>query len=163
MIVGVHVAAQPPGRQGGDDLVGVHVGRRAGAGLEHVDREVLIVGARGDLIGGGGDRLGSLGVQHPEPTVDPGRRGLQQTERPDLGALQAPAGDREVLHGSLRLRPVKGVGGNPHLAHRVVFDPVVLFSHAESVPPEGTRGQRGPPHPPVQLWSGAREMSSLDR
>ena len=42
MVVGVHRPAQALGRQVGDHLVGVHVRRRARAGLEDVDREVVV-------------------------------------------------------------------------------------------------------------------------
>ena len=36
-----------------DDLVGVHVARRAGAGLIDVDRELVVELAVGDFAGGG--------------------------------------------------------------------------------------------------------------
>ena len=49
-----------------DDLVGVHVRRGARAGLEDVDRELVVVRARGDLVGGGGDALGEVGVEQAE-------------------------------------------------------------------------------------------------
>src|SRR5436190_1100 len=39
VVVGVHALAG----QRGDDLVGVHVARRTGAGLEDVDRELVVV------------------------------------------------------------------------------------------------------------------------
>src|SRR5439155_10492130 len=41
-----------------DDLVGVHVGRGAGAGLIDVDGELIVVLPGGDLAGGPQDRLG---------------------------------------------------------------------------------------------------------
>ena len=42
----------------GDHLVGVHVRGGAGAGLEDVDRELVVVLAVGDRVAGGGDPLG---------------------------------------------------------------------------------------------------------
>src|SRR5262249_36513826 len=54
-------------------------------------------------------------------------------ERPDLGALETTARDREVLHGPLGLGSVQRVDGHLHFAHRVVFDPVFLFSHEASL------------------------------
>ena len=42
--------AEPLVRQVGDHLVGVHVGRRAGAGLIDVDREMGVVLAGGDFF-----------------------------------------------------------------------------------------------------------------
>ena len=66
MVVGVYGAAERAGGEGGDDLVGVHVARRAGAGLEDVDGELRIVLAGCDLEGGLLDRCGELGLDHPE-------------------------------------------------------------------------------------------------
>ncbi len=123
VVVGVHVGAEALRGERRDDLVGVHVGARARAGLEHVDGEVLVVGARGDLVGGGHDRVGHVLGEHPELGV--GARGglLHAREGLDVPALEAGAGDREVLHGALRLRPVQRGRGDAHLAHRVVLDP----------------------------------------
>ena len=45
-----------PSVSAADHLVGVHVRRRARAGLEHVDRELGVVLAGGDRVAGGGDR-----------------------------------------------------------------------------------------------------------
>ena len=147
--------------------------RRAGAGLVDVDRELAVVLARGDLVGGGGDRVGDVAVEHAELCVGQGGGLLDAREGHDLGALEASAGDREVLDRTLRLRAVQGVHGNAHLAHRVVLD-AVLFgcgSHGASLgrsgaapktvnacygPATGRSGgfrarrfrKRGPPGPP---------------
>src|SRR5215207_4054978 len=108
---------------------------------------MLVVPAGRDLVGGLGDRLGQLSAQHAELAVHPRAGALDQAEGPDLGPLQATAGDREVLDGALCLGPPQGVRGDPHLAHRVVLDAVgrrrrligriasgaVLFAHAASV------------------------------
>src|SRR5690606_36328031 len=127
------VAAQRARGQRGDDLVGVHVRRRARAGLEHVDGEVLVVLALGDLVGRARDRRGQVRLQHAEPGVHARGGRLQQAERANLSPFERPAGDGEVLHGALRLRAVQGVGGDPHLAHRVVFDPEFLLCHVPSL------------------------------
>ena len=58
----------------GDDLVGVHVRRGARAGLEDVDRELVVELAGGDAVGGGGDPLGEVGVEQPQLGVDARRR-----------------------------------------------------------------------------------------
>ena len=90
--------------------------------------------AGGDLVGRRGDRLGDLRFEHADAPVHPRRGRLDQPERADLGALQAAAGDREVLHGALGLRPPQGVGGHPDLAHGVVLDPEsVVADHGRSV------------------------------
>jgi hypothetical protein len=57
VVVGVdelraHLPAEDLGRAVGDDLVGVHVRARARPGLEHVDGEVLVELAVGDLLRG---------------------------------------------------------------------------------------------------------------
>ena len=44
------LAAEQLVRAVGDDLVGVHVGRGAGAGLEDVDHELVVELAVGDLV-----------------------------------------------------------------------------------------------------------------
>ena len=58
--------AQPMIRQVGDHLVGVRVGRSAGAGLVDVDREVRVVLAGGHFFAGGDDRLGEFFVELAE-------------------------------------------------------------------------------------------------
>src|SRR6202035_346274 len=70
-----------------DHLVGVHVGAGARPGLEHVDRELLVVLAVGDFGGGGDDRVGLVGCQQPEVLVDLRASSLQQTQGTNLGAL----------------------------------------------------------------------------
>ena len=106
----------------GDDLVGVHVRGRAGAGLEDVDREVAVVLAGGHLIGSVGDRLGELAVEHPQFGVGLCSCLLDPGQRLDVGALQGLAGDGEVLHCTLRLGAVQGVHGDADFAHRVMFN-----------------------------------------
>jgi len=49
---------------------GVRVGRGARAGLEHVNRELIVELSRRDPIGGGGDPLGELGVEQGQLAVD---------------------------------------------------------------------------------------------
>ena len=52
--------AQDFGRAVGEHFVGVHVVRRAGAGLVHVDDELIAQPAREDLVGGRDDRAGDV-------------------------------------------------------------------------------------------------------
>ena len=89
--------------------------------------------ALGDLVGGRGDGGGDLAVQHPQPGVDTCGGRLHEPQRTDLRAVQTTPGDREVLDGALGLRAVQRVGGNGDLAHGVVLDPVLLFSHNASL------------------------------
>lgn len=65
MVIGVHVPAEPLGRERGDDLVGVHVGGRTGTRLEDVHREVRVPATRGDLARRFLDGLGHVLVDHP--------------------------------------------------------------------------------------------------
>ncbi|MGY3680073.1 hypothetical protein ACVWXU_003696 [Streptomyces sp. TE33382] len=125
MVVGVDLTAQALGGERGDDLVGVHVGRGAGARLEHVDGEVLVPPAPGDLRRGLPDRSGDVRVQHPELRVDLGGGRLDPGQGLDVGALQPLSGDREVLHGPLGLGTPLGVRRDPHLTHRIVLDAVL--------------------------------------
>ena len=70
----IHVVVRMRPGQTPDDLVGVHVGGRAAAGLKDVDRELIVVPALDDLFRGAFD----LG-----PPVDFRRRALDQPQRAD--------------------------------------------------------------------------------
>jgi hypothetical protein len=61
-LLGAHGAAQDLNGAVGDDLVGVHVGLGAGAGLPDNQREVIQQLTLGDLSGGLLDGLTDLGV-----------------------------------------------------------------------------------------------------
>ena len=53
----------------GDHLVGVHVRRGSGAGLEDVDRELVVVLARGNGVARLRDLLGKVGVELPRSAL----------------------------------------------------------------------------------------------
>ena len=158
VVVRVDNLVAPGGLEGprgelGDDLVGVHVRGRAGAGLEDVNREVAVVLAGRNLVGGVGNRLGELAVEHPQFCVRLGGGLLHPCQGFDVGALQRLAGDREVLDCPLRLCAVQGVHGNADFAHRVVFNAelfgvqLICGSHGASllgvgVPPKTVNGCR---------------------
>ena len=93
----VGVAAPSSVRQVGDHLVGVHVGRGARAGLEDVDRELIVELAVGDAVGSGGDPLGEVGVEQRQLAVDAGRGALDPAQPADDGHRDRLAGDREVV------------------------------------------------------------------
>ena len=93
--------------------------------MEHVDGELVVVQAVGDLPGGGDDRVGLLRGQQTEVLVHLRAGALEQTERPDLGALEAASGDREVLHRPLRLSAPQRCDRHADLAHGVVLDAVL--------------------------------------
>ena len=92
-------------------------------GLVHVDREVLVPAAVGDLARRGGDRGGLRGVEQPEAGVGLGGGDLHQRERAQEPARHALARDREVEDRPLGRRAVHRVRGDLHLAHGVPLDP----------------------------------------
>ena len=57
----------------GDHFVGVHVGRRAGAALHHVDDELLLEFAGAQFLAGPDDRVGDRRVEQSQVAV--GHRG----------------------------------------------------------------------------------------
>jgi hypothetical protein len=127
VVVGVHGRLAPPlasqSLDGpvGDHLVGVHVAGGPRAGLEDVDRELVIVFPVRDLLGRGHDGVGDLRGQVPLVAVDLRGRPLDEGQGPDQPARQAPPADREVLHRPLGLRPPEGLGGHRHLAQGVLL------------------------------------------
>ena len=84
-------------RERGDHLVRVHVRGRARAGLEDVDRELVVELARGDPVAGCGDALGLLRVEEAELGVRARRGRLDASEPAGDGGRDRLAGDREVL------------------------------------------------------------------
>ena len=101
MVVGVSLVAG----ERGDHLVGVHVRGRSRAGLEGIDRELVVVLALGDLVAGTGDALGEVGVQQAQLGVHARGRGLDAPEPVDDLVVHRVARDREVLDRLGRLRP----------------------------------------------------------
>ena len=106
------LAAEELDRAVGDDLVGVHVGLRSRPGLPHHERDVVGEAAVDDLVGGAGDGVDELAVEHPELSVDDGRGLLDDAERPDDRQRHAVGTDSEVLQRSLGLRPPVAIGGH---------------------------------------------------
>ena len=97
--VDVVVGVGPVAGEVGDHLVGVHVRGGAGAGLEDVDRELVVVLAVGDRVAGLGDPLGEVGVEHAELAVGRRRRRLEPAQPADHRHRHPLAGDREVVDG----------------------------------------------------------------
>ena len=133
VVVGVDLDAVVLG-DARDDLVGVHVGAGARAGLEHVDGEFPVVLAVGDLGRGGHDGVGLLRVEQPEVLVDLRARGLEQTHRTDLRPFEGTSRDGEVLDGALGLGTPECIHGNADLAHGVVLDAELVGISHEPLP-----------------------------
>ena len=115
-----------------DDLVGVHVRLRAGAGLPDDERKMAVQLAGDNLVARGADGLELL-LRHffgLEGGVCKRRRLLQNAE--GMGDLTRHGlnihADPEVFAASLRLRRPEAVGRNAHLAHGIVLDPVFHIS-----------------------------------
>jgi hypothetical protein len=60
-----HFAAQQLDSAVGDDLVGVHIGRGAGAGLEDIDRELVVPSSCDHLVAGLCNGVGQSLIQQP--------------------------------------------------------------------------------------------------
>ena len=97
---GADAAAHNLGGAVGDDLVGVHISRGAGAGLEDIEDEMVIKFAVDDLLGGLDNGVFLVGFQQPEAGVNLGGGELYQAEGSDEGA-----GEPEVANGKIEDGP----------------------------------------------------------
>ena len=122
VIVRVYIRAEDAGGESRDHLVRVHVRRRAGARLEHIDGEVSVVRAASHVVGRCNDCLSHGIVDDAQLGVCERRRLLDASQRLNMAPRQCDPRNREILDGSLCLRPVQGVDGNANLTHRVVLD-----------------------------------------
>ena len=102
-------------------LVRVHVVRRAGAGLVHVDDELIAERAGQDLVGRRDDRVGDVAIEASERGVGFGGGFLDEDGRDDQIVGRAKAADREVLDGARGLHAVVRVGGHVELAERIAL------------------------------------------
>jgi hypothetical protein len=142
MVVGVDrflrseaIAARQFGRTVRDHLVGVHVARRARAGLKDVDRELIVELSFVHLAAGGEhrfdllvrDRVLAAGGELPQIAVRHARGILDEPQGMDQIGRQRPTGDRKILDRPLRLRAVIRRRRHANVSHRVVLDPI--FSH----------------------------------
>jgi hypothetical protein len=106
VVVGVDAVAGDRG----DHLVGVHVRRRAGAGLEDVDRELVVELAVRDPVAGCGDAVGLVLVEEAQIGVGPGGCGLDPAEPARNVARDRLAGHLEVLDRLLGLHAPELLG-----------------------------------------------------
>ena len=104
VVVRMDLAAQFSGRQRRNDLVGVHVCAGARAGLEDIERELVVVAAVGDFVRGVFNGPGHVGLHQSQVVVHRRRRTLDEPERAQEGARETQAADGEVVDGALRLR-----------------------------------------------------------
>ena len=111
VVVRVHALAG----ERGHDLVRVHVRRGARAGLEDVDRELVVVLAGRDRVTRGGDARGELAVEQAEIGVHARSGGLDAPEPVHHAERDRPARDREVVDGLACL-------GAPQLTHAPIVE-----------------------------------------
>ena len=90
-------------------LVGVHVRGRARAGLEHIDRELVVELTGRDPVSGSSDPLSDLGVEQAEVRVDSRGGALDPPKPVDHSARNRLAGDPEVLDCLACLASVEGL------------------------------------------------------
>ena len=99
VIVWMHVLAG----ERGDHLVRIRVRRGTGAGLEDVDRELIVELARGDAVAGGCDAHRLVGIEQSELSVHAGGSGLDPAEPARDGSRDRLSGDGEVRDRLARL------------------------------------------------------------
>ena len=106
----------------GQHLVGVHVVRRAGAGLVDVDDELIAQARRR------GSRRRRATIAPAIVAVEPAERGvrlgrglLDEDRRGDEVGGRAQAADRKVLDRARGLDAVVRVGGHVQLAERIAL------------------------------------------
>ena len=115
----------------GDHLVDVHVALRAASGLPYHQRKLLVQFSTDDLVAGLADG-GKLRVSHLlrlQVMVGQGGRLLQIAKGMDdlLRHGLDPDTNVEVLVATLGLGTPELVGGNFHLAHRIMFNAIFHF------------------------------------
>ena len=138
VVVGVHdpgpqVSAQYLGRDVGDDLVGVGVGRRARPGLEDVQHEMVVILPVNHPLGRLDDGVAYRLVQDSHFHVRLRRRLLDQSQCTDESPREPQIADGEVQHRPHRRRPVESVSWDLHFPHGVAFYPRVAHCHQNTV------------------------------
>ena len=119
----------------GDHLVRVHVGLRAGAGLEHDQRKLGVELAVDHFLRRARDQLGLVvrAARRARALASAAaflsRPNARITGRPQRKRVDA---DREVVDRALRLRAPQVVGGHAHFAERVLLD-ALRRRHAASL------------------------------
>ena len=117
-----HLAAGNFDRAVRDDLVHVHVGLRAAAGLPDAQRELIVQLAGNHFVGRLHDQLRLVGRQFPEILIYQRAGFLQNAERANQLRRHGVATDIEVQQRPLRLRSPIDIGRDFDLAHAVGFN-----------------------------------------
>ena len=104
-------------------LVGIHVRRRAGAALDHVDDELVVQLAVAYLAACLHDRVRALLVEQSDFVVRSGRCFLDAREGADQVRIDGDriAGDGKVLQRPERLDAIQGIVGHFARAEQVLL------------------------------------------
>jgi hypothetical protein len=121
VVVRMDRAAERLRREPRDDLVRVHVGAGAAAGLEYVERELLVVLTTGNLQRGIGDGGGNVFRQQVQFGVGARRGGLDQRDGGDESRGKRRAAQLEVAACALGLRAPQRIGGDFDVTEAVVL------------------------------------------
>jgi hypothetical protein len=113
-----------------DDLVSINVSRRARAGLEYVNNELVVELAVGNFAGGGLYRFGDSWFEQAQLGVDASGGELDEAERLNERPAEAKAAYREVERSPLSRSAVVSFSGYRYLAHRVTFGSRRTICHA---------------------------------
>ena len=125
-LLGAHHAAGQLDGPVGDDLVGVHVGLRAAAGLPDAQREVVVELALGHLAGRLLDqRRPARSSSLPRSRLTAADAPLRMPKARISGSGIVSVADVEVVQRALRLGTPVPVGGDLDLPHAVAFHPGV--------------------------------------
>jgi len=111
-------AEQFPGAIG-DDLVGVHVGRSAGAGLENIQDELAVPLAINDLLGRLDNGGGQFRFEIAQLLIGQCGVFLNQPQRSDKPARKTQFADGKILDRTGGLRAVISGCGNLHRSHGI--------------------------------------------
>ena len=128
----------------GDDLVHVHVGLGAAAGLPDAQRELVVELAGDDFVGGLHDQLGFVGGKLAQILIHQRAGFFEHAKGADQLRRHGVAANVEMQQGTLRLRAPVNIRRDFDLSHAVGFDAGLCF---------GGRGRFGK--------SGHDEISSV--
>ena len=117
-----HLSACHLNRTVGDDLVDIHVGLRAAAGLPDAQRKLIIEFAVNDFIGSLHDQVGLVRRKLAQILVHQGARLFKKPERTDQLGRHGVASDIKVQQRALRLSSPIDVCRDFDLPHAVGLD-----------------------------------------
>ena len=133
VVVGVH-ALDLAARHIGDDLIGIHVGRRPRTGLEHVHRELVVKLAARHSHSGLCDRGGDAGLKQPQLAVGTGSTRLDAPQPVNHRGRHRLARDREVVDRLIGL-------STPQLRHSISL---FRINRRARLPTHGARSRVAP-------------------